>query len=563
MSFHVNVRGGKRTERLSAEQPLTGHDIITRLRGEKAARSTMAWRVDRTLRPLVWPVDRDIDAEFIDTASLEGTDIYRNTLAFILSIASRRAIGCDVSVRYSMSDSYYCELIGRKADADAVDSIGAEMRRMTSSEIPIRLAPMSLDSACRALSEQGDSDGADLLHWKGDDHVALSVCDGRRTAGDESLRVTAHAYFTTPLAPYTSSVDVWSLDLYEGGMLLRFPSVTGGGIQPFEISGQLMSVFTDYAHWLDVLGLRTMADLHAEVAAGRALDVILVCEALHDMAFSDLACKISDKDRNIRLVCIAGPSSSAKTTTSKRLSIQLRVLGRNPVPLELDNYYVDREDTPRDEDGKYDFEALDALDIDMINDHISRLLAGEEVDVPRYDFIIGKRVPGRKLKLEHGDVLIIEGIHGLNDVLTRSVPRDQCFKVFASPLTGVNLTSLSRIGTTDTRLIRRLVRDCRTRGHSPLHTLRMWPSVVRGSHKYIFPYEAEADVLFNTSLAYEMSVLKLYAAPMLRSVPPDADVYGEARRILSLLSFVPTIPADDVPNTSILREFIGGGCFGA
>ena len=263
----------------------------------------------------------------------------------------------------------------------------------------------------------------------------------------------------------------------------------------------------------------------------------------------------------VRLLCLAGPSSSGKTTTSQRLSIQLQVGGKKPVPLALDNYYVDRDQTPLDEDGEYDFEALEALDVQLINDHLEALLAGEEVVVPHFDFVTGKRKPGKKLSLRANDILIIEGIHGLNNKLSSSISDELKYKIFISPLTGVSLDRHNRIGTTDTRLLRRMVRDHRTRGYAPENTLLRWPSVIRGSQKHIFPYEEEADVLFNTSLVYELSVLKGYAEPMLRSVSEMSPAYGEAQRLLSILHFVPGIPSDNVPNLSIMREFIGGGCF--
>jgi uridine kinase len=296
------------------------------------------------------------------------------------------------------------------------------------------------------------------------------------------------------------------------------------------------------------------------VAKGKSLDLILISEAFHGEALSRISKHIIDRG-TVRIVCLAGPSSSGKTTTSKRLSIQLQVSGKNPVALALDNYYVDRDKTPLDENGNADFEALEALDIELINENISALLAGEEVELPRFDFVTGTRKPGPKLRLDINDILIIEGIHGLNDKLTREISGESKCKVFISPLTGVNLDSHNRIGTTDTRLLRRLVRDYRTRGHSPERTLLMWPSVIKGSHKHIFPYEEEADLLFNSSLVYEISVLKGYAEPLLRAIPEPSPAYGEASRLLSMLSFAPVIPSENVPNLSILREFIGGGCF--
>jgi len=321
-----------------------------------------------------------------------------------------------------------------------------------------------------------------------------------------------------------------------------------------------MDVFHEYSSWLNVLGLSTMDSLHERVAMGKSLELILISEAFHSEALSRISNHIIERG-TVRLVCLAGPSSSGKTTTSKRLAIQLQVKGKNPIALAHDNYYVDRESTPRDENGNYDFEAVEALDVDLINEHINALLAGEEVHLPRYDFVTGTRKPGPKLKLNINDILIIEGIHGLNDRLTTDVHQDSKCKVFVSPLTGVNLDMHNRIGTTDIRLLRRLVRDYRTRGYSPERTILVWPSVIKGSHKHIFPYEDGADLLFNSSLVYEISALKGYAQPLLRAIHENSPAYGEASRLLSLLQFAPVIPSDNVPNISILREFIGGGCF--
>jgi uridine kinase len=321
-----------------------------------------------------------------------------------------------------------------------------------------------------------------------------------------------------------------------------------------------MDVFREYSNWLDVLGLSTMDSLHERVASGRSLELILMSEAFHGETLARISREIMARG-SVRLVCLAGPSSSGKTTASKRLAIQLQILGKNPVALALDDYYVDRSLTPRDDQGNYDFEALEALDVELINEHLNALLRGEEVQLPKYDFVVGNRKPGRKLKLAEDDILIIEGIHGLNDRLTSNISPDRKYRVFISPLTGTNLDSYNRIGTTDTRLFRRLVRDYRARGHGPEHTLLMWPSVIKGSHLHIFPYEEGADALFNSSLVYEISVLKGYAEPLLRAIPERSEAYSEARRLLTMLSFVPVIPSENVPNLSILREFIGGSCF--
>lgn len=550
MSFCVNVRDGARSERFELDSPAMGHEVLAMSSLHDRA-NVMAWRVSRILRPMGWFIEDDHDVEFVDTSSPAGAEIYRNTLAFIMALSCRRATGSDVVVKHSMNGARYCELESGPATAQQVEDIKREMQKIVDSAMPIQMATLSIDKARRIFERQGNYDRADLVHWIGTDPIMLSRC------------LSCYAYFGSPLAPNTGAVKTFDLQLYEPGFMLRFPDMSKGVadvLVPLEVERKLMDVFNEYSQWLKVLGLTTMASLHERVASGKALDVVMVSEALHSMSLAQIASKIADRG-GVKLICLAGPSSSGKTTTSKRLSIQLQVLGKRPVTVELDNFYMDRELCPRDEDGRYDFEALEALDVELINDSIERLIAGEEVELPKYDFITGSRKRGRTLKLGPDDVLIIEGIHGLNDAITRNVSHDEKFKIFICPLTGVNLDTYNRIGTTDTRLLRRIVRDHRTRGHSPEHTIRMWPSVIRGSHKYIFPYEKEADALFNTALTYEIPVLKGYAEPLLRSIPETSPEYGEARRLMSLLSFAPLIPSDSIPNTSIIREFIGGSCF--
>lgn len=552
MGFYVNVSIGETVNRFFSDTPLMGHEVLA-LSGLENKSSVMAWRVNRILRPMGWFVDDDADVEFVDTSTFEGMEIYRNTLTFIMTLACKRVLESDVTVKYSMSDSYYCELKDGELTSEQAVLIRDEMRRLVDAAIPIQMATLALDKARRIFERQGNADRARLMQWTGADPITLYRFSG------------TYGYFGSPIAANTSLVPTFGLDHYAPGFLLRFPSMAmarerTSEIPPLEINHKLMGVFNEYSRWLKVLGLSTMDSLHERVANGKALDLVLISEAFHSMALTNIAKRIGER-ASVRLICLAGPSSSGKTTTSKRLSIQLQAIGKNPVTMELDDYYVNREETPRDERGEYDFEALEALDVGLINDHLDRLLSGAEVRMPKYDFVTGTRKPGRTLRLGPDDILIIEGIHGLNDAISRGVSPEAKFKIFICPLTGVNLDSYNRIGSTDMRLLRRMVRDHRRRGHSPEHTIEMWPSVIRGSHKHIFPYEEQADVLFNTSLAYEISVLKGYAEPLLRAVPEWSQAYGEATRMLSLLAFAPVIPSENIPNLSILREFIGGSCF--
>jgi uridine kinase len=549
MGFNVNVVHGGSVDKIYSDTPIMGHEVLalSGAGGEKGL--AIAWRVNRILRPMSWVVDDDADVEFVDTSSFEGAEIYRGTLTFVLALACRRALDRDVAVRYSMGDGYYCEFPKHAATEDDVARVRDEMRRIVASSMPIQTATLPRDKARRIFERQGNGDRARLIQWNGADPVMLYRCAG------------IYGYFGVPLAYTTGAVSVFDLNFFAPGFLLRFPSMTAPDVlPPMQVVPKLMDVFREYSTWLGVLGLSTMDSLHDRVANGKSLELILISEAFHGEALSRIANHIIRRGE-VRLVCLAGPSSSGKTTTSKRLAIQLQVSGKNPIALALDNYYVDRVKTPLDENGNYDFEALEALDIELINEHISALLAGEEVRLPRFDFVSGTRKQGPTLRLNLNDILIIEGIHGLNDKLTEEIPHESKCKVFISPLTGVNLDSHNRVGTTDTRLLRRIVRDHRTRGHSPERTIMMWPSVIKGSHKHIFPYEEGADLLFNSSLVYEISVMKGYAEPLLRAIPETSPAYGEASRLLSMLSFAPVIPSENVPNLSIIREFIGGGCF--
>ena len=548
MSFVINVLSRQSVEQITADTPMMGHEVLT-LAGQGENGRAMAWRVNRILRPLGWVVDEDADVEFVDMSTIEGIEIYERTLTFVLALACKRALSRGVIVRYSMGSSFYCELSGGGTSAEDVEAIRQEMERLVSMALPIQMAILPLDKAHRIFERQGDVDKARLMQWTGMDPITVYRCAGMC------------GYFGAPLAASTAMVKAFDLTGYAPGFLLRFPTITDvATVPPLQVVPKLMDVFREYSTWLSVLGLSTMDSLHDRVSNDQSLDLILLSEAFHSEALSRIAHEIIDRE-DVRLVCLAGPSSSGKTTTSRRLAIQLQVYGKNPVTLALDDYYVDRDETPRDENGNFDFEALEALDVRLINKNLEDLMSGREVSLPSFDFVSGTRKQGRRLRLRENDILIIEGIHGLNDKLTADIAPELKYKVFISPLTGVSLDTYNRIGSTDVRLLRRIIRDHRTRGHSPEATLMMWPSVVKGSHKHIFPYEEGADILFNTSLVYEIAVIKGYVEPLLRAIHESSPSYGEARRLLSMLSFAPVIPSDDVPNLSILREFIGGSCF--
>ena len=544
-SFTVHI---KDNGSLTSERPLKGQEVLLAC-GKDGESNIVAWRVNNYLRSLDWTVDDDCFVEFVDTSSFEGMEVYRRSLSFLLVLASKRALSEDVFIRHSISDGYYCELESGSVSEDKVWAIKEELKRLVASDIPLKREIISGDKAIRIFTRQGNVDKANLFRWAAVDPIEVYRCNDM------------YGYFYAPLAPSTGYMKVFDLVSYEQGMVLRFPTVAyPQGLPPFMPSKRLSEVFTQYAKWLDILGVSTMESLHGLVSRGESNDVIQISEALHSQWLSHLAEMIATND-DIRLICIAGPSASGKTTTAQRLRIQIQVFGKRAFMISLDDYFVERERTPRDEKGNYDFEALEALDLDLINDNLIKLIEGFEVELPRFNFFTGNRERGRTVRLGKDTIIIVEGIHGLNESISQSVPEAQKWRLYVSPLTGINLDRHNRTSTTDNRLIRRLVRDHRTRGKSPEDTLLQWPSVIRGAQRHIFPYQERAHVMFNSATVYELAVLKGYAEPLLRNIHEDSPMFGEAQRLLTFLHYVPFMPADEVPNNSIIREFIGGSCF--
>lgn len=545
MAISVKVVGGGT---YSLEPPATGQDLLEKV-GAGCARKIVAWHVNRYLRPLDWTLREDSLVDFVDTSSFEGMSVYRDTLAFVLSLACRGALGEDVFVRHSISDGYYCELQSGPARKERTDLVREAMERIIRRDLPIKREVLSIDAAERILHLQNEPDTADLLKYAGVDPVALYQCDG------------VYGFFYGPLAPTTGCLSSWDLIPFRDGMVMRFPTVAYPLVlPPFTPAEKLADVFNEYSGWLQILGVRTMENLHGQVIEDRASELVLVSEALHSQKFNSMSERITAGHKK-RLIRISGPSGSGKTTTARRLAIHLRAMGARPIVVSLDDYFLERERTPRDSRGDHDFETIDAMDLELINQNLEELLDGKDVTLPRFNFFTGKREQGPRIRMDSGDILIIEGIHGLNSRVSCSIPPELKFSIYVSPLTGISLDRHNRTSTTDNRLLRRLVRDRWLRGKSAGMTLAQWPSVIRGAHKYIFPYQELADEMFNSALVYEFSVLKGYAEPMLRTVREESQQFGEAQRLLKILRFIPYIPADFVPDNSILREFIGGGCF--
>lgn len=533
---------------LICEGPLTARELLAQTDIPNKY-TVVACRVNHVERPLSWKIVMDSVVEFVTTDSVEGIEVYIRTLSFLLTAAAARAFGMRLNLTQSMSYSYFFESPDGEITEEICKRLENEMHNMIAAAAPITRETFSIDVARAIMNHQRYNDKEPLLQFVGNDPVILYKCCG------------IYDFFGGALADNAAITPTFDLHSYAGGVFLSGPTLADPTKAiPFIESARLFHLISDHTKWLRRLNISTMAEIHELVTNGGARDLIMLCEAQHTKMLAGTAAKIEARPE-VRLLCLAGPSSSGKTTSSRRLRVQLLSSGIRSRTLELDNYFVDRDKTPLGHDGRHDFEALEAIDLDLVNEQITALLEGKEVDVPKYDFVAGKRTKGYKMRLDPDEILVIEGIHGLNEKLTAGVPAEKKYKIFICPLTGANIDFHNRIGTTDMRLLRRLVRDARKRGNTAESTLLQWPSVVRGSHRHIFPYQECADTLFNTSLAYEAPVLKGYVLPLLQTVKEGSPVHGEASRLLSLLEFVPTIPSDDVPNLSILREFIGGSCF--
>ncbi len=544
MAFAIKFKDGKY---VTGEAPLSGRNAMAELEIPADA-GVVAWRVNNYIRPLEWIVEDDSTAEFICATSSEGLQIYRRTLDFIFAVACFRVLDRKAVLRHSISEAHYWEFEDGDVTQADVYRLHAAMNEMVREDIPIIRKVLPVDKAKRVFEMQGEPEIADLFVRANMDPVEVYRCGAR------------YGYFCGTMAPSTGVLKLFDIACFSHGVVLQTPTLSlPDGIPSFQANKSLGDVFFDYAHWLKVLGLNYLSSLHRRVADGKAQELILISEAFHSQRLSRVADEITSRP-SVKVVTIAGPSGSGKTTCSERLKIQLIVCGRNPVTLPMDNYFLNRDQTPRDENGEYDYEILEALDLDLLRDNLTRILAGEEVVTPRYDFLKGQKVPGKVIRLGPEDILIMEGIHGLNDKILEMLPADSRFTLFVSPLTGICIDPHNRTSTGDNRLLRRLIRDHRTRGKSAEVTLEMYPKVVRGALRYIFPYQSRADMVFNSSLPYELGVLKSYVEPILHTVREDSAVFGDALRLLNILKFVPSIQSEGIPNNSVIREFIGGSC---
>lgn len=506
--------------------------------------------VNGRLRELNKKIKSDCELSFVTTADRDGRRTYRRSVVLLLQRAIYDVYGSmtQLHVMHSLGEGYYCQLEKSVTEHD-IDRIVCSMHSFVEKDLPITKHSAKTQYAEQLFKEKGQHDKERLLHYRRSSRVNLYELDG------------VVDYFYGFMAPSTGMLKYFDIVPYESGFVLLFPGANSRSVEPLVTSNKLFHTLDDSREWSKMLGIGTIGSLNDAIAAGRGQEIMLLQEALMEQKIGNLAAQIASDDKK-KFVMIAGPSSSGKTSFANRLSIQLIAKGRKPHPLSLDDYYVDREFCPKHPDGSFDFECLESIDVKLFNEDMNRLLKGEAVDMPSFNFKTGKReYRGRKLVLGPDDILVIEGIHGLNDRLSQLIPSEHKFKIYISALTQLNIDEHNPLSTTDERLIRRIVRDARTRGTNAMETIAMWPSVRKGERENIFPFQEQADVMFNSALVYELAVLKVYAEPLLFGIERDCPEYLEAKRLLKLLDYFLPMPADGIPNNSLLREFVGGSCF--
>lgn len=534
-------------------QVVSGTNIAGIIKAKLAPEEcALAARVNNEICSLAAKIDINATIEPVLLGSREGSAIYRRSLCFVLAAAARTCFpNARLLVGHSLGYGYYYTLeTGRPIKILELEKLKQEMKRIIDADLPIETDVISYNDALKLFEEAYQIQTHKQLLYNCPSKISVNTLEG-----------FSDLYYG-PLVPSTGLINLFDLKPYGEGFLLRFPATADvKRLTEFEDVPQLFAVYSKYKKWGKQLGVTSAADLNELIHGRTTEDFIDTAETFQQKCIADIADIIHNRG-NVRVVLIAGPSSSGKTTTSKKLSLQLKAIGYRPKVIELDTYYVDRTRTPKDAEGKYDYECLEALDVEQLNKDLMDLFSGKEVKMPSYDFTEGKRFyTGRTMTLSEDDILILEGIHGLNDRLTPLVPSEYKFKIYLSALTQLNLDDHNRIPTSDNRLIRRIVRDSQFRGKSAAETIAMWDSVQRGERLHIFPFQNNADVMLNTALDYELPVLKIYAEPLLKCVSPMQREYAEASRLLRFLEHFSAIPSSNVPGKSIIREFIGGSEF--
>lgn len=518
----------------------------------KMTHGPVSARVNNKVEGMHYRVYNSKDVEFLDMTSSSGSRAYTRTLFFVLCKAVQDIYpATDVVIDIPVSNGFYVDIrLGRPVVDEDVNIIRRRMQEIIDARMPIRRFTVPTEEAVALFQEKGDIEKVKLLKTSG------SIYTTYYKIGDYV------DYYYGTLLTNTSQLYLFGLEKYYDGMLLRIPSLKNPDVLG-EMTRQdkMFEIFKEHHRWQSILGIRTIGDFNQAIDANHATDIINISEALQEKKIAKIAEEIASR-KGVKLVLLAGPSSSGKTTSCKRLSIQLAVNGLKPLQISLDDYFVDREKTPKDASGEYDYESIYALDLDLINEQFNALFRGEEVELPKYDFQSGKsKKSGNKLKMNDDNVLVVEGIHALNPELTAHIPQEQIFRVYASALTTILLDNHNYIPTTDNRLLRRIIRDNKYRGVSAQETIHRWPSVRAGENKWIFPFQENADAMLNTAMLYELAVIKMQAEPLLQQVPENCEEYAEAYRLLKFLKYFKGIPYNNLPPTSLLREFLGGSSF--
>ena len=547
--IQIRCKNNKKTQKVEIGSTL--FDVFSSF-DLKMTHGPVSARVNNKVEGMHYRVYNSKDVEFLDMTTASGSRAYTRTLFFVLCKAVQDIYpATDVVIDIPVSNGFYVDIrLGRPVVDEDVNIIRRRMQEIIDARMPIRRFTVPTEDAITLFQEKGDVEKVKLLKTSGSIYTTY-------------YKIGEYVdYYYGTLLTNTSQLYLFGLEKYYDGMLLRIPSLKN----PDELGemtrqDKMFDIFKEHHRWQEILGIRTVGDFNQAIDAGHATDIINISEALQEKKLAKIAEEIASR-KGVKLVLLAGPSSSGKTTSCKRLSIQLAVNGLKPLQISLDDYFVDRDKTPKDENGEFDFESIYALNLDLLNEQFNALFRGEEVELPKYDFPSGKSVKsGKKLKLEPNNVLVVEGIHALNPELTAHVPEEQIFRVYASALTTILLDNHNYIPTTDNRLLRRIIRDYKYRGVSAQETIRRWPSVRSGENKWIFPFQENADAMLNTAMLYELSVLKMQAEPLLQQVPENCEEFAEAYRLLKFLKYFKGIPYNNLPPTSLLREFLGGSSF--
>mgnify|MGYP002649260082 FL=1 len=547
--IQIRCKNNKKSQKVEIGSTL--FDIFSAF-GLQMEYGPVSCKVNNKVEGLHYRVYNNKDVKFLDMTSPSGSRAYTRTLFFVLCKAVQDLYPAhDVIIDIPVSNGFYVDVrFGRPATDEDVDRIRQRMQEIIDAKMPIRRYMVPTEEAIALFEEKGDVEKVKLLKTSGSIYTTYY-----------KIGEYVDFYYGT-LLTNTSELYLFGLEKYYDGMLLRIPSVKDPSVLG-ELTKQdkMFEIFKEHHRWQDILGIRTVGDFNQAVDAGFTTDIINISEALQEKKIAKIAEDIANR-KGVKLVLLAGPSSSGKTTSCKRLSIQLAVNGLKPLQISLDDYFVDREKTPKDANGEYDYESIYALDLQLLNDQFNALFRGEEVELPKYDFQTGKsKKSGKKLKMNDNNVLVVEGIHALNPELTAQIPNEQIFRVYASALTTILLDNHNYIPTTDNRLLRRIIRDYKYRGVSAQETIHRWPSVRAGENKWIFPFQENADAMLNTAMLYELAVIKTQAEPLLQQVPENCEEYAEAYRLLKFLKYFKGIPYNNLPPTSLLREFLGGSSF--